>query len=377
MRWVLFSGCLWACTHDDMLQGDPSVQSGSTLADTENTPAVDSTSDVQTTNVTLECVEAASSYVEVRQELAESDRQSMLVGEVHRTLSDQIVQLVRLANGATPGTAVEGALARLQVDANLHDRLVQGLGPSSLAYGPLQREALGTATVTGADPVIAVSDLAVVQAAFDAVQLEREVLVDSREVLQGQERDALVAVVSCGMVPPPLMDAPVPWDALTHVAAVQSAMALNHADAVALVIETDGAADAVLSLLTRIGLLALESSSDLLSATERDYVQAEFFAVSATVGQIASVSAYGGLPTSDGLFASVELFLDVEAGVLTHFQLLDLTAATLGVDQGAMSLATRADALDALGQIAVAVDGVQAFIDEIRPLHDELVGGAS
>jgi len=130
----------------------------------------------------------------------------------------------------------------------------------------------------------------------------------------------------------------------------------NAADGISMVQIAEGSMDEVNSILIRMRELAQQASNETLGATERDYIDDEFQALSAEIDRISTSTDFNGIALLDGTAGS----LDIQVGIGTTAAdaiAVDLTTATNATTLGVVaSDLTGADNTNA--QLAVtALDG--------------------
>jgi len=130
----------------------------------------------------------------------------------------------------------------------------------------------------------------------------------------------------------------------------------NAADGISMVQIAEGSMNEVNSILIRMRELAQQASNETLGATERDYIDDEFQALSAEIDRISTSTDFNGIALLDGTAGS----LDIQVGIGTTAAdaiAVDLTTATNATTLGVVaSDLTGADNTNA--QLAVtALDG--------------------
>ena len=150
--------------------------------------------------------------------------------------------------------------------------------------------------------------------------------------------------------------------------------ARNINDGISVIATAEGAAGEVAGILGRMRELAVQGSSQTLGDDERAYVQDEFAALSSEVDRIAGVTEFNGQALTDGVTAT----LDVQVGIHSSandtvtITLGDLTAATLGVDTGTISMATDTGSQAALATIDAAIDSVNGYRSDYGAVENRL-----
>ena len=136
----------------------------------------------------------------------------------------------------------------------------------------------------------------------------------------------------------------------------------NTENGISMVQTAEGALEETSSILSRMRELAVESSSEVLQATERAYLQSEFAALQTEMERIADSTEFNGLNLSDGSTTSV----DVQVGIFNTgndriaVALQDSQTATLGVDSGTVSLTNASTSQSAITAIDTAIDSVNS-----------------
>lgn len=138
----------------------------------------------------------------------------------------------------------------------------------------------------------------------------------------------------------------------------------NASDGISLLQIAEAAANEVSDILMRMNELAIESASETLDATERQYIQDEFLELSAEVDRIAASTSFNGVLLADGSFPTISVHVGIGNNVLADKIAIttgDLTAATIGVDTVTMDLSTVAGADIAIGTLQTSLDTVNGY----------------
>jgi flagellin len=138
----------------------------------------------------------------------------------------------------------------------------------------------------------------------------------------------------------------------------------NASDGISLLQVAEGAANEVSDILMRMNELAIESASETLDATERQYIQDEFLELSAEVDRIATSTSFNGVSLADGSLPTISVHVGIGNNVLADKIAIatgDLTSATIGVDTGSMDLSTVAGADTAIGDLQTALDTINSY----------------
>jgi len=148
----------------------------------------------------------------------------------------------------------------------------------------------------------------------------------------------------------------------------------NTNDGISVVQTAEGAANEVANILKRMRELSIQSASETLDNGERAYIQDEFAQLSDEVDRIANVTEFNGLPLADGTNATINVQVGINntADDQIAVTLGDLTAATLGVDTGTISLATSTGALAALPGIDTALDTVNQYRSDFGSVQNRM-----
>ena len=136
----------------------------------------------------------------------------------------------------------------------------------------------------------------------------------------------------------------------------------NAYDGVSVTQTAEGALNESSNILIRMRELAMQSSSDGVSDTERGYIQTEFDNLRSEIGRIASTTEFNNQKLLDGALSATANALDFQVGIRdTANDRLSInigaaTATALGID--AQSLASKTGAQAALTTIDTAISTV-------------------
>jgi len=145
-----------------------------------------------------------------------------------------------------------------------------------------------------------------------------------------------------------------------HITSLKMAQR-NANDGISLVQTAEGALSETGDILARMRELAVESSSEVLQATERAYLQTEFTALQEEIERIADSTQFNGLSLADGTTTSVAVqvgIFNVAAEDRISVVLQDSQTATLGVNTTAIDLGSATDSQLAITAIDTAIDSV-------------------
>jgi flagellin len=135
----------------------------------------------------------------------------------------------------------------------------------------------------------------------------------------------------------------------------------NTNDGISMIQTAEGALDETADILNRMRELAVESSSEVLQATERAYLQTEFAALQGEIERIADSTEFNGLNLSDGSTTSVAVqvgIFNVAAEDRITVTLQDSQTATLAVDSGTVALTNAGTSQTAITAIDTAIDSI-------------------
>jgi flagellin len=135
----------------------------------------------------------------------------------------------------------------------------------------------------------------------------------------------------------------------------------NTQDAISMVQTAEGAASEISSILGRMRELAVESSSEVLQATERAYLETEFDALQGEAERIAQATDFNGLKLTDGTTTEVAVQVGIfnvaaEDRITVNLTAIDTTS--LAVNTSAISVSTVAGAQTSITALDVAIDSL-------------------
>lgn len=134
----------------------------------------------------------------------------------------------------------------------------------------------------------------------------------------------------------------------------------NINDGVSVIATAEGASDEIGNILKRMRELAVQSSSETLASGERAYLETEFQELSSEIDRIANTTEFNGVSLSDGSSSTlaVQVGLDGSADARITITLGDMTASTLAVDTGSVSVSSVSGAQSAIAALDTAIDSV-------------------
>lgn len=147
-----------------------------------------------------------------------------------------------------------------------------------------------------------------------------------------------------------------------HISSLKMA-GRNAADAVSMVQTAEGAASEISSILGRMRELAVESSSEVLQATERAYLETEFDALQAEAERIAQATEFNGLNLTDGTTTEVSVqvgIFNVAAEDRITVGLTALDTTSLAVNSSAISVSSVSGAQASITAIDTAIDSLNS-----------------
>ena len=152
----------------------------------------------------------------------------------------------------------------------------------------------------------------------------------------------------------------------------------NAQDGIAALTIAEGAGNEVSAILQRMRELAVQSSNDTLTSTERAYSQQEFGALSAEIDRISNVTNYNKqqlISSSAGRFAAVGMgaaqsTLWVDANSRNGIDSITISIATLtttatGLNIAADNVTTQTDAVNSISDLDTAIDSVNRMRSDI------------
>jgi flagellin len=146
----------------------------------------------------------------------------------------------------------------------------------------------------------------------------------------------------------------------------------NAQDGIAALNIADGAANETTTILQRMRELAVQTSNDTLTSTERSYSQQEYTALQSEIDRISNTTNYnkqdlissngaqrfGGMAAGSALWVDANGTVGVDSITVT---ISTLTSKDLGVNAAATDLTTQAKSVTAIGLIDNAIDSVNSM----------------
>jgi flagellin len=137
----------------------------------------------------------------------------------------------------------------------------------------------------------------------------------------------------------------------------------NTQDAISMVQTAEGAASEISNILGRMRELAVESSSEVLQATERAYLETEFDALQAEAERIAQATEFNGLKLTDGTTTTVAVQIGIFNVAAEDRMSVSLTAVdttSLAVNSSAVSVSSVSGAQASITAIDLAIDSLNS-----------------
>ena len=130
----------------------------------------------------------------------------------------------------------------------------------------------------------------------------------------------------------------------------------NAQDGVSLTQTAEGSLQEVSNNLNRMRELAVQAANGTLTTTDRATIDAEFQELITEIDRVSGEASFNGLNLLDGSTASIDLQVGVDSGDTITVNMVDSTAATLGID--ALDVTSAANASAALTALDTAIDSV-------------------
>jgi flagellin len=148
----------------------------------------------------------------------------------------------------------------------------------------------------------------------------------------------------------------------------------NINDGISVLQTAEGATNEVINLVKRMRELAVQSASETLADTEREYIQDELVQLVEEVDRIANSTEFNGLALGDG----TETSLDVQVGInnTTNDRIAisvgDLRASVLGVDLASINLQSATTAQAAIDVFEDVFDQVASYRSDYGAVQNRL-----
>ncbi len=141
----------------------------------------------------------------------------------------------------------------------------------------------------------------------------------------------------------------------------------------------EGAMGEIGNILDRMRELAVQSSSETLSSSQRSDIDDEFEELSAEIERISESTEYNDISLTDGSTTSLSVQVGIDGGSSSQVALSfsDVGADALGVDTSSIDLSTASGASSAISDIDTAIDTIASEKASIGASHSRLESSSS
>jgi flagellin len=154
----------------------------------------------------------------------------------------------------------------------------------------------------------------------------------------------------------------------------------NANDGIAVIQIAEGATNEVANILKRMRELAVQSASETLASTERNYIQTEYVQLESEINRISDVTEFNGVGLTRGTTGSGNTGLDVQIGmyntnddrVTVSLGNLQAGVSGMGLTNNSISLGSVASAQLAITQIDLAIDTVNTYRSTYGAIQNRL-----
>jgi flagellin len=137
--------------------------------------------------------------------------------------------------------------------------------------------------------------------------------------------------------------------------------ARNASDGMSLIQTAEGALNETTNILTRLRELSMQSASDGVSNTERQYIQAETNNLVTELDRIANSSEYNGVALLNGATPTLTFQVGIRnVGANDRITVSSVSATNAALGTSGLGISTAADAQAALATIDAAIQSVSA-----------------
>ena len=149
----------------------------------------------------------------------------------------------------------------------------------------------------------------------------------------------------------------------------------NTNDGISVVQTAEGATNEVSNIIKRMRELAVQSASDTLGSTERQYIQDEYEELASEIVRIANITEFNGVSLGNGDNSTLNVQVGVENTAFDRISITlgDLRATVLGIDTGTVDLSTASGAQSALSAFDDALDSVNAYRSDYGATQNRLM----
>jgi flagellin len=132
----------------------------------------------------------------------------------------------------------------------------------------------------------------------------------------------------------------------------------NTETGISMVQTTEGALMEIQDMLSRMRELAVEAASEVLQATERNYLQTEVFKIQEEIDRIAAATEFNGLKLLDGSSTSVDVQVGIFSAATSRIavQLFATDSTALQVGPGIVDLSNPLAAQMSIDQVDMGID---------------------
>lgn len=148
----------------------------------------------------------------------------------------------------------------------------------------------------------------------------------------------------------------------------------NTNDGISMLNTAEGAMGEIGNILDRMRELAVQSSSETLSSSQRSYIDDEFEELSAEIDRISTSTEFNGISLADGSPSSLNIQVGINGSASNQIEVTfsDASASALGVDTTSVDLSTASAASSAISAIDTAIDTVAGERASIGASHSRL-----
>jgi len=134
----------------------------------------------------------------------------------------------------------------------------------------------------------------------------------------------------------------------------------NTGDGISMLATAEGAMGEIGNILDRMRELAVQSSSETLTSSQRSTIDDEFEELSAEIDRISASTEYNGITLTDGTPSSVNVQVGINGSASNQIELTfsDVASSVLGVDTSSVDLTTASAASSAISSIDSAIDTI-------------------
>ncbi|MGB0640311.1 MAG: flagellin [Myxococcota bacterium] len=148
---------------------------------------------------------------------------------------------------------------------------------------------------------------------------------------------------------------------------------------ISMVQTADGAMGEIENILDRMRELAVQSSSETLSSSQRSDVDDEFEELSAEIDRISDSTEFNDISLANGSASTISVQVGIDGGTSSQVdvEFSDVGADTLGVDTSSVDLSTASAASSAITTIDSAIDTLESARSGLGASQNRLESSAS